>query len=183
MDIYRTARASASAKAQPYLDELDPLVAQYVDAISPDALAVWDIRRHDDGPCSLHLCLCDDWSHTHCEFDRADLNPATNLRLLVENKLSTFAGLHRRVLFKVRDGTFANDDLSRLRETLNSIADIGHKGLKIENRFEYVPCNAFVPATAFKITDFTLEVDASAAGSVAEALRVNGFEIQARVRH
>ncbi len=180
MDIYRTARASASANAQPFLDRLDPIVAEFVDAISPDALAVWDIRQHENGPCSLHLCLCDDWAHTHCEFRRDEMPPESDLHSLLARKLATFTAARRRVLFKVRDGTCAHDDLTHLRQTLNMIPGIAQRGLKVENRCEFVPCNAYVPATAFRVTDFTLEVDASAAADVADALRSNGFEIEHR---
>jgi hypothetical protein len=180
MDIYRTARASASAKAEPFLDRLDPVVAAFVDAISPDALAVWDIRQHDNGPCSLHLCLCDGWRHVHCEFRRDEMPPDSNLQPLVTRKLATFTDAHRRILFKLRDATCAHDDLTNLRQALNMIPDIAHRGLKVENRCEFVPCNAYVPATAFRVTDFTLEVDAVAAADVADALRSNGFEIEYR---
>ena len=182
MDIYRTARASASAPAQPLLDRLDPIVAEYVDGISPDALAVWDIRRHDAGTCSLHLCLCDDWAHVHCEFRRDEMPPDSDLHSLIARKLATFTDPQRRVLFKVRAGTFAHDDLTHLRQSLNLIPGIAHRGLKVENRCEFIPCNAYVPATAFRVTDFTLEVDAAAAGNVADALRSNGFEIESRSR-
>ena len=182
MDIYRTARASASANAQPFLDQLDPVVADYVDAISPDALAVWDIRRHDGGPCSLHLCLCDAWAHVHCEFRRDEITSDSDLHPLIARKLATFTDSRRRVLFKVRDGTFAHDDLTHLRQALNLIPGIAHRGLRIENRCEFIPCNTYVPATAFRVTDFTLEVDAAAAGDVADVLRSNGFEIESRSR-
>ena len=182
MDIYRTARASASANAQPFLDQLDPVVADYVDAISPDALAVWDIRRYDGGPCSLHLCLCDAWAHVHCEFRRDEITSDSDLHPLIARKLATFTDSRRRVLFKVRDGTFAHDDLTHLRQALNLIPGIAHRGLRIENRCEFIPCNTYVPATAFRVTDFTLEVDAAAAGDVADVLRSNGFEIESRSR-
>gem|GEM_PF-2452894 len=166
--------------AQPLLDRLDPVVADFVDAISPDALAVWDIRQHENAPCSVHLCLCDDWSHIHCEFRRDELPPPSDIHLLIASKLAAFKGVQRRILFKVCDGTFAHDDLTHLRQTLNMIPSIAYRGLKVENRCEFVPCNAYVPATAFHVTDFTLEVDAAAGADVADALKSNGFEIQYR---
>ncbi len=180
MQIFKTGRLSGTPGADEFVDRLEPILLRAVEPISADAMAVWDVRQLTDGRNLYHLCLHDVWSHVHQHFSAEEISPDMPVERLVFEKLSLFLCTVRRVVFTVREGTFATDALANLRIALNQIHGIGYKGLKIQNQCEIVPCSAFVPATAMRLTEFSLEVDASAADAVALALRDCGFQVESR---
>jgi hypothetical protein len=180
MQIFRTSRLSATAGAGDFVDQVEPILRQAVEPVSSAAMAVWDVRQLTDGRNLYHLCLHDAWSHIHQHFSAEEIAPDMPLPRLVWEKLALFLSCARRVRFSIHEGTFATEALANLRLALNQIPGIGHKGLKIQNQCEIIPCNAFVPATAMRLTEFSLEVDASVADLVAHALRDCGFQVQSR---
>ena len=180
MQIYRTSRLAATAGAEKFVDLLEPILRRAVEPVSSEAVAVWDVRQLTDGRNLYHLCLHDVWSHVHQHFSAEEIAPDMPMERLVYEKLALFLSSARRVRFSIKEGTFATEALANLRLALNQIPGIGHKGLKIQNQCEIIPCSAFVPATAMRLTEFSLEVDASAADAVAYALRDSGFQVQSR---
>ena len=180
MQIYRTNRLAATAGAEKFVDLLEPILRRAVEPVSSEAVAVWDVRQLTDGRNLYHLCLHDVWSHVHQHFSAEEIAPDMPMERLVYEKLALFLSSARRVSFSMKEGTFATEALANLRLALNQIPGIGHKGLKIQNQCEIIPCSAFVPATAMRLTEFSLEVDASAADAVAYALQDSGFQVQSR---
>jgi hypothetical protein len=180
MQIFRTSRLAATAGAGAFVDLLDPILRGAVEPISSQAVAVWDVRQLTDGRNLYHLCLHDAWSHIHQHFSQEEISPDMPKERLVPEKLALFLASARRVHFSIRSGTFDTETLANLRLALNQIPGIGHKGLKIQNKCEIIPCTAYVPATAMSLTDFSLEVDASAADAVALALQDCGFQVASR---
>ncbi len=180
MQIFRTSRLNATAGAGVFVDRLEPILKRAVEPVSPESVAVWDVRQLADGRNLYHLCLHDAWSHVHQHFSAEEISPDMPIDRLVFEKLALFLSSARRVSFRMREGTFGTETMANLRSALNAIPGIGHKGLKIQNRCEIVPCNDFLPATAMRLTDFSLEVEASAADAVAHALENTGFQVESR---
>jgi hypothetical protein len=180
MQTFRTSRLSSTPGAGEFVDRLEPILNTVVNPISPDAVAVWDVRPLTDGRSLYHLCLHDAWSHVHQHFAPEEISPEMPIERLVVEKLALFLSTARRVVFVIRDDTFASEDLANLRLAINQIPDIGHKGLKIQNQCEVIPCNELVATTAMRLTNFTLTVDASAAAAVAAVLSNNGFEVESQ---
>jgi len=180
MQIYRTSRLTATAGAEHFVNLLEPVLRRFVEPVSSDAIAVWDVRQLTDGRNLYHLCLHDAWSHIHQHFSAEEISPDMPIHRLVVEKLALFLSSARRVRFTINEGTFATEALANLRLALNQIPGIGHKGLKIQNQCEIIPCSAFVPATAMRLTEFSLEVDVSAADAVATALQDSGFRVESR---
>ncbi len=180
MQIFRTSRLAGSEGAGDFVDLLDPILQRAVEPVSSQAVAVWDVRQLTDGRNLYHLCLHDAWSHIHQHFSAEEIAPDMPMQRLVVEKLALFLSSPRRVHFSIRAGTFNTEALAHLRLALNQIPGIGHKGLKIQNKCEIIPCTAYVPATAMSLTDFSLEVDASAADAVALALQACGFQVASR---
>jgi hypothetical protein len=180
MQIFRTGRLTTTPSAGDFVDELDPILQRAVTPLSPQAVAVWDVRQLADGRNLYHLCLHDPWAHVHQHFSREEISADMPIDRLITEKLALFLSTPRRVVFSIHEGRFPTEALADLRLALNQIPGIGHKGLKIQNQCEIIPCNAFVPATAMRLTDFSLEVDASAADAVALALQESGFDVESR---
>ncbi len=180
MQVFRTSRLAATAGAGNFVDLLDPILRGVVEPISDQAVAVWDVRQLTDGRNLYHLCLHDAWSHVHQHFSQEEISPDMPRERLVSEKLALFIASPRRINFSMRSGTFDTEALANLRMALNQIPGIGHKGLTIQNKCEIIPCTAYLPATAMSLTDFSLEVDVSAADAVALALQACGFRVASR---
>ncbi|HMD53181.1 MAG TPA: hypothetical protein VKJ65_01360 [Phycisphaerae bacterium] len=178
MEITKTTCLVNHPKAAELFDQLQTPLKELIETVSPNACLVADVKTDEDRSWKLHFCICDDWCHIHQCFNPDELGTGRQTWEVLEQKLAEFLQTPRNVLFKIRNGTFANDDLTQLRLSLNQIPDIAHKGLKIQNQFEFVSCSAFVPAAALCISDFSLQVDASVADQVQKALEDNGFEVE-----
>jgi hypothetical protein len=178
MEITPTTCLVGHPKAAELFEQLQMPLKEIIEAVSPAACLVVDVKIDEDRSWKLHFCVCDDWCHTHHSFSPDELRTGRQAWEVLEERLAEFLQTSRNVLFKIRNGTFANDDLTQLRLSLNQIPDIVHKGLKIQNQFEFVSCSAFVPAAALCISDFSLQVDASVADQVQKALEDNGFEVE-----
>ncbi len=180
MQIFRTRRLAAIPGAGEFVDQIDPILQRAVEPVSAQAVAVWDVRELADGRNLYHLCLHDPWAHVHQHFSAEEISPDMPRDRLVFEKLALFLSTARRVSFSINEGTFPTEALANLRLAINQIPGIGHKGLKIQNQCEIIPCTAYVPATAMRLTEFSLEVDASAADAVALALQDSGFQVESR---
>ncbi|HTV48857.1 MAG TPA: hypothetical protein VMG59_10490 [Phycisphaerae bacterium] len=180
MEITQTTCLMAHPEAVELFEQLQTPLREIIEAVSPDAHLVADVKNASDHSWTLHFCLCDDWCHTHESINPGECIAGPKTREMLETKLSEFLLTPRNVLFKMRDGTFANDDLTQLRLKLNQIPNIVRKNLKIQNHFEFVACGPQVAAACLHISNFTLQVDASVADQVQKALEDNGFEIETK---
>ena len=54
MQIYRTSRLTATAGAEHFVNLLEPVLRRFVEPVSSDAIAVWDVRQLTDGRNLYH---------------------------------------------------------------------------------------------------------------------------------
>ncbi len=178
MQVEQTARLRACPAAAKLADALAVALRKLAEPQCSSALAVCDVEKPDQQQWRLRVCLSDKWSHVHLRMEQAEAADPAAIQASLAGKLKDFLAAQRRIVFKIRPGTYPGDSLTNLRLTLHTIPGMASKGLKLQTDVEFIPCTAVVSGTCFKINDFLLEVDASVREEVTAALERQGFEVE-----
>ncbi len=97
--------------------------------------------------------------------------PSQSLRRRLHDLIGELISSSRRERIEIRDVFATAEQLDVFRRHLGQIPDIAHKGLKLHNQVRFLPEHP----DRFLLTDFAVEVDATAADAVREVIRGSGF--------
>jgi hypothetical protein len=142
------------------------MLGKLLDQHAPSASALWDLRERDSRPVPM-LALSDPWGYASADFAPDELASSERLHRRLLDLIGELTSSARRERIEIRDVFATAGQLDRFRQDLGQIPDIAHKGLKLHNKVRFLPEHP----DRFLLTDFAVEVDASIADAVRDAIR------------
>ncbi len=173
MSIYLT---SGLEEQHDYADRarsVDAMLSELLEQHSRTTSALWDLRERDHRPV-LTLALSDPWGYASADFAAEEVGPTAEMRRRLTDLIGELMASSRRERIELRDAYATATQLDVLRQQLGQILDIDRKGLKVHNKIRFLPEHP----DRFLLTDFAVEVDASAADAVREVIRGAGFVVR-----